>query len=73
MDCAEYARATDEYERLKRLYMAAVSRLFAIGYQVTDSEYRRLRMLTEDLRIDLEIARAEVERVSVNRPTARLA
>jgi hypothetical protein len=57
MDGAQYARAMDEHERLKRLYAKAVSRLFSIGYQVTDSEYRQLKTFTEDVRIDLEIPR----------------
>ena len=64
MDRAQYARATDELERLKRLYAKTVSRLFDIGYQVTDAEYRKLKTLTEDVRIDLEIARREAENAS---------
>lgn len=59
-------RATDEHERLKRLYAKAVSRLFDIGYRVTDAEYRKLKAFTEDVRIDLEIARQEVQKASVN-------
>jgi hypothetical protein len=61
MNRARYARVMAEYECLKRLYARAVIRLFAIGYQVTDSEYLRLRTVTEDLAVDLEIARREVE------------
>lgn len=57
MDRAQYARAMDEHERLKRLYAKAVSNLFAIGYRVTDSEYHKLKVFAEDVRIDLEIAR----------------
>ena len=64
MDHARYARAADEHERLKRLYAKAVSRLFDIGYRVTDAEYRKLKAFTEDVRIDLEIARQEVEKAS---------
>jgi glutamine synthetase type III len=66
MDRAQYARATDELERLKRLYAKAVSRLFDISYRVTDSEYRKLKTFTEDVRIDLEIARREVQEASAN-------
>jgi hypothetical protein len=66
MDRASYARVTDEYEHLKRLYARAVSRLFAIGYQVTDSEYTKLRAVTEGLRVDLQIARREIESESAN-------
>jgi hypothetical protein len=73
MDSARYARTTDEHERLKRLYAAAVSRLFAIGYQVTDSEFQKLKALTGDLRIDLEIARREVERESAKKLIGRSA
>jgi hypothetical protein len=61
MDRARYARVMAEYELLKRLYARAVIRLFAIGYQVTDSEYLRLRTVTQDLGIDLEIARRGIE------------
>jgi hypothetical protein len=66
MDCAQYARAMDELERLKRLYAKTVSRLFDIGYQVTDAEYRKLKTITEEVRIDLEIARREAENAFVN-------
>ena len=73
MDGAQYARAMDEHERLKRLYAKAVSRLFSIGYQVTDSEYRQLKTFTEDVRIDLEIARQEVEKTAANATVAEFA
>jgi hypothetical protein len=66
MDCAQYASVTDEYELLKRLYAGAVNRLFAVGYQVTDSEYRKLRTIAENLRVDLQIARREIENGSAN-------
>lgn len=66
MDRAQYASVTAEYEHLKRLYGKAVSRLFAIGYQVTDSEYAKLRAVTEDLRVDLQIARREIEKEPAN-------
>ena len=71
MDRAQYARATDELERLKRLYAKSVSRLFDIGYRVTDAEYRKLKTFTEDVRIDLEIARREVEKASANVPVGQ--
>jgi predicted GNAT superfamily acetyltransferase len=58
----ECTRLTTEYERLKRAYGAAVDRLFATGYQATDAEYRKLRTFVEDARIDLEVARLELER-----------
>lgn len=66
MDGTRYARATDEYEVLKRLYARAVNRLFAIGYQVTDSEYEKLRAIADGLRVDLLIARREIENGSAN-------
>jgi hypothetical protein len=47
--------------------------LFAIGYQVTDSEFQKLKALTGDLRIDLEIARREVERESAKKLIGRSA
>lgn len=66
MDHAQYARVTAECEHLKRVYARAVSRLFAIGYQATDSEYTKLRAVTEGLRVDLQIARREVESEQAN-------
>jgi len=66
MGRAQYASAMDEYELLKRLYARAVNRLFAVGYQVTDSEYRKLRAVTDELRTDLQIARREIENESAN-------
>ena len=66
MDGAQYARVTAEYEYLKRLYARAVNRLFDVGYQVTDSEYTKLRAVTEGLRVDLQIARREIESESAN-------
>jgi hypothetical protein len=52
-DCA---RLADEHIRMKRLYAAAVDRLFAVGYSVTDAEHRALRNAVEDARVQVEIA-----------------
>jgi hypothetical protein len=67
----ECTRLTAEYEHLKRVYGVAVERLFAIGYQATDAGYKRLRMATEDARIDLEAARLELEKHERTQPSAQ--
>jgi len=58
----ECARLTTEQERLKRLYGTTVDRLFAIGYQVTDAEYKKLRDSIEETFVQLQIAGQEIER-----------
>jgi hypothetical protein len=58
----ECTRLTTEYERLKDACGIAVDLLFKIGYQVTDAEHKKLKAATEDARIDLEVARLELER-----------
>ena len=50
-----------EYARLKRIYADAVDRLFAIGYQVSDAEYKRLKNTVEEARVQLEMARFRLE------------
>ncbi len=51
-----------EHDRLKRLYAAAVDLLFATGYKVTEPEYAKLKNSTEEARVQVEIARLELER-----------
>ena len=67
----EYDRLTAEYEYLKRAYAVAVERLFAIGYQATDSGYKMLRMATEDARIDLEAVRLDLEKKTRTQPSGQ--
>jgi hypothetical protein len=56
-DCALLAV---EYIRLKRLYAAAVDRLFAIGYQVTDAEYQELKNFVEEARVQMDICELKI-------------
>ena len=52
----DYANLTVEHARLKRLYGVAVDHLFAMGYQVTDAEYQRLKNSVEEARVQAQIA-----------------
>jgi hypothetical protein len=51
--------------RLKQTYSEAVDRFFAIGYQVTDAEHKRLKNAIEETRVQLEIARLKLEEQDV--------
>ena len=51
--------------RLKQTYSEAVDRFFAIGYQVTDAEHKRLKNALEEARVQLEIARLKLEEQDV--------
>jgi hypothetical protein len=51
-----------EHERLKQRYAVAVDHLFAIGYQVTDTEYRKLKNSIEEARVQSEITRERLEK-----------
>jgi len=50
-----------EYARLKKVYADAVDHLFAVGYQVTDAEYKKLKNSVEEARVQSEIARLKLE------------
>ena len=62
MDCAECTRLTSELKRLKSVYGGAVELLFAMGYQVTDAEWAKLKAATEEARRRTEIAEFKLER-----------
>jgi hypothetical protein len=62
MNCAECAILKAEHARLKQVYGAAVERLFATGYQVTDSEWATLKAATEEARRRSEIAEFRFEK-----------
>jgi hypothetical protein len=69
MDSAEIDRLSDRCERLKRVYGAAVSRLFAIGYAATPAEYREMRISVDDARRDLQTATYALENLGSSAPT----
>ena len=46
--------------RRKETYSQAVDRFFAVGYQVTDAEHRRLKGEVEEARVQLEIAKLKL-------------
>jgi hypothetical protein len=50
-----------EYVRRKLTYSQAVDRFFAVGYQVTDAEHKRLKNAIEEARVQAEIARLKLE------------
>jgi hypothetical protein len=45
-----------ELARRKQIYGIAVDRLFAVGFRITDSEYRKLKNFIEEARVQAEIA-----------------
>ena len=47
--------------RRKQTYSQAVDRFFAVGYQVTDAEHKRLKNAIEEARVQTEIARLKLE------------
>jgi hypothetical protein len=61
MGCPDCIRLTAENLRLKQLYAASVDRLFAIGYQVRDTEYREMKNSVEEARIQAEISAIKLE------------
>ena len=52
----DYARLSQEHARLKQIYGIAVDRLFAVGFRITDSEFRKLKNFIEEARVQAEIA-----------------
>jgi len=50
-----------EHARLKRIYAAAVDRLFAIGYQVTDAKHQQMKSSAEEARAQWEICGLKLE------------
>jgi hypothetical protein len=65
-DTSGHAVLRAEYLRLKRLYSEAVDHLFAVGYQVTDAEHRRLRNAVEEARVQSEVARLKLHDTKVH-------
>jgi hypothetical protein len=61
MECPECTRLSSEHYRLKRVYGAAVERLFEIGYQVADAEWAKLKAATEVARKNAEIAEFKLQ------------
>jgi hypothetical protein len=55
MERSDYADLSAEHGRLRRIYAAAVDRLFALGYRVPDAEYQRLKNEVEQARVKAEI------------------
>ena len=72
MEYAEVELLGARCESLKRAYGAAVTNLFDIGYMATPAEYRQLRMLVQEAKHDLEVARKELAKVGLKAmsPTA---
>lgn len=62
MNCAECARLTAEYERLRRVYAMAVEALIATGYRATDAEYNKLKNSVAEARAQSEIAGFELDK-----------
>jgi hypothetical protein len=62
MKCPECLRLRAEYDLLKKMRTEAVERLFAIGYSVSDTEYRCLKAAEGKARSRSEIARFRLER-----------
>jgi hypothetical protein len=52
---------TAELARRKQIYGIAVDRLFAVGFRITDSEYRKLKNFIEEARVQAEIAGWKME------------
>jgi hypothetical protein len=62
MDRAESERHAVEHERLKRIYGAAVDRLFSIGYLATEEEYAKLKASVDDARFALELFHGKLKK-----------
>jgi hypothetical protein len=60
-DAFDRASLRGEYARLKSIYSEAVEHLFAVGYQVTDAEYRKLKNAVDEARVQAEIARLKLQ------------
>ena len=60
-ECPECTALTADVERLKSRYAAAVDVFFATGYEVSDTEHRRLKNSVEEARALAEIACRKVE------------
>jgi hypothetical protein len=72
MTALDYARLSSEHARLKQIYATTVDRLFAVGFRVTDAEYRKLRNFIEETRAQVEIAGSMLEehRIAAHSTTA---
>jgi hypothetical protein len=57
MDCRECAGLVERYERVERLYASAIDDLTARKPGGPVSEYRRLRKVADDARLEAETAR----------------
>jgi len=68
---AEQFRA--EHEQLVLIYKAAVDALFTKGYQVSDAEYKRLKLAVENARIDLDVARLILKELNLTNGRASVA
>jgi hypothetical protein len=62
MDCSDCIRLQDEVERRERAYAHAYGVLTSAAETTRASEYARLRGIVSQARIDLEVARMDVER-----------
>jgi len=60
MDCSECARLTGEYERLRRVWSAAIDALTTGVHTGASSEYESLRRALEEASREAEIARLEL-------------
>ena len=58
-----------EYAQLKKKYADAVDHLFAVGYRVTDAEYKKLKNSVEEARAQWEIARGKLDEHKLAVPT----
>ncbi len=62
MGCGECDRLRAEHERVERAYASAIEVLAARSGISAAVEYTRLRAIADKARIDLEVARLELER-----------
>jgi hypothetical protein len=58
----ECARLKAEYEQVRRNYAMAVDHFFAVGYEASDPDYRRLKNSVEEIRSQAQIALAQLEK-----------
>jgi hypothetical protein len=60
-DCEECARLRAEYERLNKAYTTAVEATEA-AYSAPSNQFLRLRIVSNEAWLEMEVARLELER-----------
>jgi hypothetical protein len=58
----ECSRLAAEYEKVRQQYGSVVDHFFAVGYEATDPDYRKLRNSVEEARSQAELALVELEK-----------